>query len=48
MTQANQELILKALDGDAVRTLERWINYVVQGVPSSFRILDGTEIPTTT
>jgi hypothetical protein len=48
MTQANQELILKALDGDAVRTPERWINYAVQGVPSSFRILDGTEIPTTT
>jgi hypothetical protein len=48
MTQANQELILKALDGDAVRTLERWINYAVQGVPSSFHILDRTEIPTTT
>jgi hypothetical protein len=48
MTQANQELILKALDGNAVRTLERWINYAVQGVPSSFRTLDGTKIPTTT
>jgi hypothetical protein len=48
MTQANQELILKALDGDAVRTPERWINYAVQGVPSSFCILDRTEIPTTT
>jgi hypothetical protein len=48
MTQVNQEHILNALDGDAVRTPERWINYAVQGVPSSFRTLDGTEIPTTT
>jgi hypothetical protein len=48
MAQANQELIYKALDGDAVRTPERWINYAVQRVPSSFRTLDGTQIPTTT
>jgi hypothetical protein len=48
MTQVNQEHILKALDGDAVRTPERWSNYAVQGVPSSIRTLDGTEIPTTT
>jgi hypothetical protein len=48
MTQANQEHILNALDGDTVRIPERWINYAVQGVPSSFRTLDGTEIPTTT
>jgi hypothetical protein len=48
ITQENQERLLRALDGDAVRTPERWINYAVQGVPSSFRTLDGTEIPTTT
>jgi hypothetical protein len=48
MTQENQRLMLRALDGDAVRIPERWINYAVQGVPSSFRTLDGTEIPTTT
>ena len=48
MIQENQELILRALDGDAVRIPERWINYAVQGVPSSFRTLGGTEIPTTT
>jgi hypothetical protein len=48
LTQENQELLVRALDGDAVRTPERWINYAVQGVPSSFRTLDGTELPTTT
>lgn len=48
MTQGNQELMLRALDGDAVRLPERWINYAVQGVPSSFQTLEGTEIPTTT
>ena len=47
MTQENQELLVRALDGDAVRIPERWINYAVQGVPSSFRTLDGTELPTT-
>jgi hypothetical protein len=31
-----------------VRVPERWINYAVQGVPSSFRTLDSTEVPTTT
>ena len=39
--------MLRALEGDAVRIPERWINYAVQGVPSSFRTLEGTEIPTT-
>ena len=48
MTQENQELLVRALNGDAVRIPERWINYAVQGVPSSFRALDGTELPTTT
>lgn len=48
MTQENQELMLQALEGDAVRLPERWINYAVQGVPSSFQTLEGTEIPTTT
>jgi hypothetical protein len=48
ITQENQERLLRALDSDAVRTPERWINYTVQGVPSSFRTLDRTEIPTTT
>ena len=48
LTQENQELLVRALDGDAVRIPERWINYAVQGVPSSFRALDGTEVPTTT
>lgn len=48
LTQENQELLVRALDGDAVRIPERWINYAVQGVPSSFRTLDGTELPTTT
>jgi hypothetical protein len=47
MTQENQKLMLRALEGDAVRIPERWINYAVQGVPSSFRTLEGTEIPTT-
>jgi hypothetical protein len=48
LTQENQELLVGALDGDAVRVPERWINYAVQGVPSSFRTLDSTEVPTTT
>lgn len=48
LTQENQELLVRALGGDAVRTPERWINYAVQGVPSSFRTLDGTELLTTT
>ena len=48
LTQENQELLVRALDGDAVRIPERWINYAVQGVPSSFRTLDGTDLPTTT
>lgn len=48
MTQENQERLLRALDGEAVRTPERWINYAVQSVPSSFRTLEGTAIPTTT
>ena len=48
MTQENQDHMLRALDGDAVRLPERWINYAVQGVPSSFQTLEGTEIPTTT
>jgi len=48
LSPENRELLIRALDGDAVRTPERWINYAVQGVPSSFRTLDGTEIPTTT
>jgi hypothetical protein len=48
LTQENRELLARALDGDAVRVPERWINYAVQGVPSSFRTLDSTEIPTTT
>jgi hypothetical protein len=47
MTQENQKMMLRALDGDAVRIPERWINYAVQGVPSSFRTLEGTELPTT-
>ena len=36
LTQENQELLVRALDGDAVRVPEHWINYAVQGVPSSF------------
>lgn len=48
LTQENQELLVRALGGDAVRIPERWINYAVQGVPSSFRTLDGTELLTTT
>jgi hypothetical protein len=48
LAQENQELIAKALGGDAIRIPERWINYAVQGVPSSFRTLDSTELPTTT
>jgi hypothetical protein len=48
LTQENQELLVRALDGDAVRIPERWINYAVQGVPSSFRTLDGIDLPTTT
>lgn len=48
LTLENQNLLIRALDGDAVRIPERWINYAVQGVPSSFRALDGTEVPTTT
>jgi hypothetical protein len=48
LTPENRELLIRALDGDAVRIPERWINYAVQGVPSSFRTLDGTELPTTT
>jgi len=48
LTQENKELLVRALDGDTVRTPERWINYAIQGVPSSFRALDGTELPITT
>ena len=48
LTQENQELVVKALGGDTIRVPEHWINYAVQGVPSSFRTLDGTELPTTT
>jgi hypothetical protein len=40
--------VVKALGGDTIRVLEHWINYAVQGVPSSFWTLDGTELPTTT
>ncbi|KAI1523328.1 hypothetical protein PtrSN002B_011558 [Pyrenophora tritici-repentis] len=32
VTQENQELLVRALGGDAVRTPERWINYAVQGL----------------
>ena len=48
MTQENREFMLRALDGDSVRTPERWINYAVQGVPSSFRTVEGTDLPITT
>jgi hypothetical protein len=48
LTPENQELLIRALDRDAVRIPERWINYAVQGVPSSFWTLDGTELLTTT
>jgi hypothetical protein len=43
LTPENRELLIQALEGDAVRIPERWINYAIQGVPSSFRTLDGID-----
>ena len=48
LTEENQERIVNAVEGDAVRIPERWINYAVQGVPSSYRTLQGADLPTTT
>jgi len=47
MEQVNQELMLRAVNGDSARLPERWINYAVQGVASAYRSVMGTEIPTT-
>ena len=47
LTEENQALLLKAVDGEHVKIPEAWVNYAVQGVASSYPSLVGTYTPTT-
>ena len=47
LTQENKETMMRAVNGTEVRTPERWINYAIQGVDSSYRSVLGADIPTT-
>ena len=48
LEQENQEIMMRALEGNSVRVPEQWINYAVQGVASSYRTMAGADVPTTT
>ncbi|KAF7443122.1 hypothetical protein A1F99_126290 [Pyrenophora tritici-repentis] len=45
MGQENRELMIRAVEGESARLPERWVNYAVQGVESSYRTITG-ETPT--
>ncbi|KAF7572879.1 hypothetical protein PtrM4_077840 [Pyrenophora tritici-repentis] len=47
MGQENRELMIRAVEGESARLPERWVNYAVQGVESSYRTITGESIPTT-
>ncbi|KAH9859189.1 hypothetical protein J1614_012266 [Plenodomus biglobosus] len=48
MDQVNKELMMRALEADDARLPVRWVNYALQGVASSYRNIQGIEIPPTT
>ncbi|KAG9377800.1 hypothetical protein A1F94_012203 [Pyrenophora tritici-repentis] len=41
MGQENRELMIRAVEGESARLPERWVNYAVQGVESSYRTITG-------
>jgi len=48
MAQVPRELMTRAVDGEGARLPERWVNYALQGVQSSYRNMTGQSIPITT
>ena len=47
MEQVPRELMIRAVDGQDARLPERWVNYALQGVTSSYRNFAGQSIPIT-
>ncbi|KAG9375789.1 hypothetical protein A1F94_013533 [Pyrenophora tritici-repentis] len=45
MGQENRELMIRAVEGESARLPERWVNYAVQGVESSYRTITGKVYP---
>ena len=47
MKQEEKELMRRTLAATDIDTPQRWVNYAVPNVPSAYRTVNGTEIPTT-
>lgn len=48
LEQENQGIMMRAIEGDSVRVPEKWINYAVQGVASSYGTMAGVDVPKAT
>jgi hypothetical protein len=47
LVQENREKLIRSVEGTGLTIPQTWINYAVQGVESSLRMLDGTFVPAT-